>query len=62
MCLTDKLARIYITVGRLVDRYVKIASKVVGSALRCRKHKMLDFGGEMLWKGQDDHVIITLKD
>eukprot|EP00064_Thunnus_orientalis_P014747 superscaffoldBa00002613_g14794 len=40
----------------------KISDKVVGILLRCRKHKMLDFEGEMLWKGQDDHVIITLRD
>ncbi|XP_067094989.1 actin-binding Rho-activating protein [Osmerus mordax] len=62
MGLTDKQGRVYITFGRLFDRYVKISDKVVGIALRCRKHKMLDFEGEMLWKGQDDHVIITLKD
>ncbi|XP_056126534.1 actin-binding Rho-activating protein [Rhinichthys klamathensis goyatoka] len=49
-----------ISFGRLFDRYVKISDKVVGILLRCRKHKMVDFEGEMLWKGQDDDVIITL--
>ncbi|KAJ7998787.1 hypothetical protein DPEC_G00208540 [Dallia pectoralis] len=58
----DKNGKFYITFGRLFDRYVKISDKVVGIVLRCRKHKMLDFEGEMLWKGQDDHVIITLRD
>ncbi|TRY55266.1 hypothetical protein DNTS_015746 [Danionella cerebrum] len=56
----DKQGQIYVTFGRLFDRYVKISDKVVGILLRCRKHKMVDFEGEMLWKGQDDDVIITL--
>nr|XP_055070104.1 actin-binding Rho-activating protein [Misgurnus anguillicaudatus] len=56
----DKEGRIRITFGRLFDRYVKISDKVVGILLRCRKHKMVEFEGEMLWKGQDDDVIITL--
>ncbi|KAF7207526.1 actin-binding Rho-activating protein [Nothobranchius furzeri] len=62
MGFKDKEGRTIITFGRLFDRYVKISDKVVGILLRCRKHKMLDFEGEMLWKGQDDDVIITLKD
>ncbi|XP_041639346.1 actin-binding Rho-activating protein [Cheilinus undulatus] len=62
MNFKDKEGRTVITFGRLFDRYVKISDKVVGILLRCRKHKMLDFEGEMLWKGQDDHVIITLRD
>ncbi|KAM9361588.1 actin-binding Rho-activating protein [Symphorus nematophorus] len=62
MGIKDKEGRTIITFGRLFDRYVKISDKVVGILLRCRKHKMLDFEGEMLWKGQDDHVIITLRD
>ncbi|XP_076027140.1 actin-binding Rho-activating protein [Genypterus blacodes] len=62
MGLKDKQGRTIISFGRLFDRYVKISDKVVGIVLRCRKHKMLDFEGEMLWKGQDDDVIITLAD
>ncbi|XP_029908176.1 actin-binding Rho-activating protein [Myripristis murdjan] len=62
MGFKDKEGRTIITFGRLFDRYVKISDKVVGILLRCRKHKMLDFEGEMLWKGQDDDVIITLRD
>ncbi|XP_049455318.1 actin-binding Rho-activating protein [Epinephelus fuscoguttatus] len=62
MGIKDKEGRTIITFGRLFDRYVKISDKVVGIVLRCRKHKMLDFEGEMLWKGQDDDVIITLRD
>ncbi|XP_036387604.1 actin-binding Rho-activating protein [Megalops cyprinoides] len=58
----DKNGQVCITFGRLFDRYVKISDKVVGILLRCRKHRMLDFEGEMLWKGQDDNVIITLLD
>ncbi|XP_054473750.1 actin-binding Rho-activating protein [Anoplopoma fimbria] len=62
MGIKDKEGRTIISFGRLFDRYVKISDKVVGIVLRCRKHKMLDFEGEMLWKGQDDDVIITLRD
>ncbi|KAI1899911.1 hypothetical protein AGOR_G00066640 [Albula goreensis] len=62
MGVPDKSGRICMTFGRLFDRYVKISDKVVGILLRCRKHRMVDFPGEMLWKGQDDNVIITLLD
>ncbi|XP_029008068.1 actin-binding Rho-activating protein [Betta splendens] len=58
----DRDGRTVITFGRLFDRYVKISDKVVGILLRCRKHKMLDFEGEMLWQGRDDDVIITLRE
>ncbi|XP_026779230.2 actin-binding Rho-activating protein isoform X1 [Pangasianodon hypophthalmus] len=56
----DKEGHIYVTFGRLFDHYVKISDKVVGILLRCRKHKMVDFEGEMLWQGQDDDVQIRL--
>ncbi|KAL4655791.1 actin-binding Rho-activating protein-like [Arapaima gigas] len=52
--------KIRITFGRLFDRYVNISDKVVGILLRCRKHGMVAFEGEMLWQGRDDHVVITL--
>ncbi|XP_077459616.1 actin-binding Rho-activating protein [Stigmatopora argus] len=58
----DRRGRTAVTFGRLFDRYVKISDKVVGILLRCRKHGMLDFEGEMLWQGQDDHVVITVRD
>ncbi|XP_028666460.1 actin-binding Rho-activating protein [Erpetoichthys calabaricus] len=51
---------IRVTFGRLFDRYVTISDKVVGILLRCRKHGMVAFDGEMLWQGQDDNVVITL--
>ncbi|XP_028302446.1 actin-binding Rho-activating protein [Gouania willdenowi] len=62
MGFKDPQGRTAISFGRLFDRYVKISDKVVGILLRCRKHKMLEFEGEMLWKGQDDDVIVTLSD
>ncbi|CAL1608268.1 unnamed protein product [Knipowitschia caucasica] len=62
MGIQDKQGRTIISFGRLFDRYVKISDKVVGILLRCRKHKMVDFEGEMLWKGQDDDVIITVRE
>ncbi|XP_077583409.1 actin-binding Rho-activating protein [Stigmatopora nigra] len=58
----DRRGRTAVTFGRLFDRYVKISDKVVGILLRCRKHGMLDFEGEMLWKGRDDHVVITVRE
>ncbi|XP_066482589.1 actin-binding Rho-activating protein [Tiliqua scincoides] len=51
-----------VTFGELFDRYVRISDKVVGILMRARKHGMLDFEGEMLWQGRDDHVLITLLD
>ncbi|OCT74953.1 actin-binding Rho-activating protein [Xenopus laevis] len=56
----DKDGKVSVTFGELFDRYVRISDKVVGILLRARKHDMVDFSGEMLWQGKDDHVIITL--
>ncbi|XP_075050679.1 actin-binding Rho-activating protein [Mixophyes fleayi] len=55
-----KDGKVRVTFGELFERYVRISDKVVGILLRARKHGMLDFTGEMLWQGRDDHVIITL--
>lgn len=44
----------------LFDRYIRISDKVVGILMRARKHGLVDFEGEMLWQGRDDHVVITL--
>nr|XP_003219495.1 PREDICTED: actin-binding Rho-activating protein [Anolis carolinensis] len=52
--------KIQVTFGDLFDRYVRISDKVVGILMRARKHGMVDFEGEMLWQGRDDHVVITL--
>ena len=49
-----------VTFGVLFDMYTKISNKVVGILLRARKHKLLDFDGEMLFQRRDDDVIITL--
>lgn len=46
--------------GKLFDHYVTISNKLVGILLRARKQRLVDFKGEMLWQGQDDHVVITL--
>ncbi|XP_063040893.1 actin binding Rho activating protein b [Engraulis encrasicolus] len=56
----DPDGRTRITFGELFDRYVRISDKVVGILMRARKHGKVEFEGEMLWQGQDDHVIITL--
>ncbi|NXS07099.1 ABRA protein, partial [Neodrepanis coruscans] len=52
--------KIQVTFGELFDRYVRISDKVVGILMRARKHRLVDFEGEMLWQGRDDNVIITL--
>ncbi|KAM5315559.1 actin-binding Rho-activating protein [Glossophaga mutica] len=52
--------KIQVTFGDLFDRYVRISDKVVGILMRARKHGLVDFEGEMLWQGRDDHVLITL--
>ncbi|XP_019606219.2 actin-binding Rho-activating protein [Rhinolophus sinicus] len=52
--------KIQVTFGDLFDRYVRISDKVVGILMRARKHGLVDFEGEMLWQGRDDHVVITL--
>ncbi|XP_057691404.1 actin-binding Rho-activating protein-like [Corythoichthys intestinalis] len=46
--------------GKLFEHYVTISNKLVGILLRARKQKLVDFEGEMLWQGKDDHVVITL--
>ncbi|KAG8582645.1 hypothetical protein GDO81_008145 [Engystomops pustulosus] len=49
-----------VTFGKLFDTYVTISNKLVGVLLRARKYGLLQFEGEMLWQGRDDHVVITL--
>lgn len=46
--------------GKLFDHYVTISNKLVGILLRARKQGLVEFDGEMLWQGKDDHVVITL--
>lgn len=46
--------------GKLFEHYVTISNKLVGILIRARKQRLVEFQGEMLWQGQDDHVVITL--
>ncbi|XP_049440705.1 actin-binding Rho-activating protein-like [Epinephelus fuscoguttatus] len=46
--------------GKLFEHYVTISNKLVGILLRARKQRLVDFEGEMLWQGKDDHVVIML--
>ncbi|XP_031729557.1 actin-binding Rho-activating protein [Anarrhichthys ocellatus] len=46
--------------GKLFEHYVTISNKLVGILLRARKQGLVDFEGEMLWQGKDDHAVITL--
>ncbi|MED6290547.1 hypothetical protein CHARACLAT_014168 [Characodon lateralis] len=46
--------------GKLFEHYVTISNTLVGILLRARKQRLVDFKGEMLWQGKDDHVVITL--
>ncbi|XP_029307954.1 actin-binding Rho-activating protein [Cottoperca gobio] len=45
---------------KLFEHYVTISNKLVGILLRARKQRLVDFEGEMLWQGKDDHAVITL--
>ncbi|KAK2508823.1 hypothetical protein MC885_021417 [Smutsia gigantea] len=60
MACRRRNGKIQVTFGDLFDRYVRISDKVVGILMRARKHGLVDFEGEMLWQGRDDHVVITL--
>lgn len=44
----------------LFNLYIKISNKLVGLLLRARKHRYVDFPGEILFQTRDDHVIISL--
>ncbi|XP_054898101.1 actin-binding Rho-activating protein-like [Poeciliopsis prolifica] len=46
--------------GKLFEHYVAISNTLVGILLRARKQGLVNFEGEMLWQGKDDHVAITL--
>lgn len=46
--------------GKLFRHYVSISNKLVGILLRARKQRLVEFDGEMLWQGKDDHVVIFL--
>ncbi|XP_037533205.1 actin-binding Rho-activating protein-like [Nematolebias whitei] len=46
--------------GKLFQHYVAISNKLVGILLRARKQRLVEFEGEMLWQGKDDHVVIFL--
>lgn len=46
--------------GTLFEHYVSISNKLVGVLLRARKQRLVQFGGEMLWQGKDDRVLISL--
>lgn len=49
-----------VTFGRLFNVYTRISDKIVGMLNRARRHQLVQFEGEMLYQGQDNHVIITL--
>ncbi|XP_015237991.1 PREDICTED: actin-binding Rho-activating protein-like [Cyprinodon variegatus] len=51
---------IMVEFGKLFEHYVTISNTLVGILLRARKQGLVDFKGEMLWQGKDDHVVITL--
>ncbi|KAL5275322.1 ABRA family protein [Megaselia abdita] len=46
--------------GELFNIYNYISDKVVGICLRARKHKLIEFEGEMLFQRRDDDVPIFL--
>lgn len=52
--------RLTITFGELFDAYLTISNKLVGTLIRARKHKFVQFEGEMLFQGRDESKVITL--
>ena len=40
--------------------YNHISDKVVGTLIRARRHKLVEFEGEMLYQGQDNNKPVTL--
>lgn len=46
--------------GELFNIYVHISDKVVGLLLRARKHKLVEFEGEILFQRRDDDVPIFM--
>ncbi|XP_044738841.1 actin-binding Rho-activating protein isoform X2 [Chrysoperla carnea] len=46
--------------GELFNIYTVISDKLVGMLLRARKHKLVDFEGEVLFQRRDDNVPIVL--
>ena len=46
--------------GPLFEMYTKISNKLVGILMRARRHKLIQFEGEMLFQRRDDHVVIRL--
>jgi len=51
---------VVISFGELFKTYQWISDKVVGMLLRARKHKLVDFEGEMLYQRRDEQVPVTL--
>ncbi|XP_017768741.1 PREDICTED: actin-binding Rho-activating protein-like [Nicrophorus vespilloides] len=49
-----------ISFGTIFTIYTVISDKLVGMLLRARKHKLVDFEGEVLFQRRDDHVPIIL--
>lgn len=52
--------RMLIFTLRSLQIYVHISDKVVGLLLRARKHKLVDFEGEILFQRRDDDVPIMM--
>ncbi|KAJ8976218.1 hypothetical protein NQ317_008101 [Molorchus minor] len=52
--------KVVISFGELFGIYASISNKVVGVLLRARKHKLLEFEGEILFQRRDDDVPIFL--
>ncbi|TKR94517.1 hypothetical protein L596_008791 [Steinernema carpocapsae] len=58
--VSKRTGQVAIQFGELFRVYQFISDKVVGMLLRARKHKMVDFEGEMLFQRRDEEVVITL--
>ncbi|CAC5363599.1 Actin-binding Rho-activating protein [Mytilus coruscus] len=50
-----------ITFGELFEAYLTISNKLVGTLIRARKYKFVEFEGEMLYQGRDEEKVMTLR-
>lgn len=62
VCHVQRYLPLQTTFGDLFSAYERISNKLVGILLRARRQDIVDFEGEMLFQGRDNHVIIRLLD
>jgi len=60
ICVSNPDGSRSISFGELFLAYESISDSLVGMMTRCKKRGHINYEGEMLFQGRDDHVIIYL--